>query len=92
MADLYPTKTRLALLRNVQLGLVFRNGTDPESYLTSGSGSGANRRTVTDRIAELCRAGWAEPGPQNQHDRLRPYQITDLGEAVLDADAERHQT
>lgn len=83
--DLYPTKTRLTLLREVKQGHVYRTGTDPKSYLAS---NWLHWQTVTARIAELCQAGWTEPGPQNQHDRRRPYQITSLGEAVLAAEDE----
>ena len=82
MSDLwlFPTKTRLALLRDVARNLVW--GDDGDVLAATGDGG---RRKVTVQVADMCRAGWVRPGGL-RGDRRRPYELTDAGRAVLDAD------
>lgn len=78
MSDLYPTKTRLALLRDVADGRVKRRfGVDIDTWTD---------RTVTFRMEELERAGWVELG--EFVGRSQQWQITPAGRAVLDAHGE----
>lgn len=75
MSELYPTPTRLALLRDAADGYVHRFG----SVDTDRSG-----RVVIARIAELERAGWVKLDPPVA-DRWRFWRLTPAGRAVLDA-------
>jgi len=82
VADLYPTPTRVALLRNVDAGHVVDGITDEtrgDTWLTTSV------TKVTARVAELAAAGWVE-----LPDRDHVWRLTPAGRAVLDAaDASR---
>lgn len=90
MGELYPTPTRLALLRDVDDGRVSR------SIWSSGQ-SDASSRTgcrVTAAIEEMSAAGWVVLNPQRWQTadvvtghgyELQYWQLTDAGRAVLDA-------
>mgnify|MGYP002624149274 CR=1 FL=1 len=80
MADLYPTPTRLALLRDVDAGRV-ADDTRGDAWLTVGR----SVARVTARVAALAAAGWIE-----RPDQGAVWQLTPAGRAVLDAaDASR---
>jgi len=86
MAELYPTKTRLALLQAVADGQVYQ-GTwyQDEDFWADG----VRDRNVTARMADLRRAGWVELGgrdPGKQWRRL--WRLTAAGAAVLAASKE----
>ena len=81
-AALFPTPTRLALLREVASGRVFRDGLG-DDYITGGA-------KVNARIAELDRAGWVEldttPGPLSApHWALPHWILTPAGRDLLDS-------
>lgn len=80
MADLYPTKTRLAVLREIAAGRATR--TPVASY--------AAGRAVTAIAADFERVGWIARPPRA--DRVSDFhwtwQVTDAGRAVLDAHPE----
>lgn len=80
-AELYPTKTRLALLRAIQNSQV-QVDTTAENFVVvlfpDAPTSWQDRQVVTARVIEVERAGWVE---------LRPWdgwQLTAAGRAVLD--------
>jgi hypothetical protein len=72
---LHPTKTRLALLREVRAGWVFHDPDRRISYVRYPN----TVRTVTDSILTLARAGWVTCSDRNQ------WQLTEAGAEVLDA-------
>ena len=79
MADLYPTKTRLALLTAVDDGAVVEGiteDTDGDTWLTE---DGHQPLKVTARIHELERAGWVEL----PDDPPVFWRLTEAGWAVL---------
>jgi hypothetical protein len=61
VADLHPTKTRLALLRGVRRREVtgYADYAGHVDYYWDGAGKG---RKVTRRMEELIRAGWVAKG------------------------------
>lgn len=73
--NLYPTKTRLALLEAVRAGEVRRYGDSQDYHHTTG-------RKLTAAIAELARAGWVEIGEWSAGNI--PWRLTTAGRAVLD--------
>lgn len=79
MTDLYPTKTRLALLEAVNAGAVLEGiseSTEGHTWLTFDDGTPAVK--VTERIRDVFRAGWVwlnEPPV---------WRLTDLGREVLE--------
>lgn len=79
MSDLYPTKTRLMLLRDV--AGIHREG-DGRSYVHWGDDcycrGGRITRKVTAAMDEMERAGWIAP------ESPRGWHLTDAGRAVLD--------
>jgi hypothetical protein len=80
-AALYPTKTRLALLRHVQAGKVYEIAPFPHESYDATHGL----RKVTGRVGELWRARWitrADPGQQRRSIR---WKLTPAGEEVLAA-------
>lgn len=85
MSDLYPTKTRLLLLRDVANGdCTRRRDYRGEEY----DHNSATDRTVTVRLAELERAGWVVLGkPCEPVSRYPCWRLTPAGRAVLDAHA-----
>lgn len=76
--SLYPTPTRLALLRDVEAGRVV--GHLPYAVLLSPD---ARPRHVPDRMRELKRARWVE---QIDTEVGEGWRLTAVGQAVLDAD------
>lgn len=73
MADLYPTKTRLALLRDVDAGNVLDGITDDHVWLVDNP---EPPRKVCARMREMEAAGWVEQG--------EPFwRLTDAGREVL---------
>ncbi len=70
VSDLYPTKTRVALLEHVETGRVFRDVIG-DDYISAD-------RKVNARIVEVERAGWV------QLDKTDTWRLTDAGRAVLD--------
>lgn len=77
--DLYPTKTRLALLREVADGRIML-GAGGIAY-GGPCYSVVTGRTVTARIAEMFHAGWVEPAEGTEGGY---WSLTDAGRAVLD--------
>lgn len=77
--SLYPTKTRLALLVEVDTGRVFRDVLG-DDYI-------AGERKVNSRIAELFGEDWVEleNPPAGNLAALPHWRLTDAGRAVLDA-------
>ena len=55
MSDLYPTKTRLALLRSIADGRVTADWDSRGDTAWTDERSG---RVVTSRVREMSRAGW----------------------------------
>lgn len=81
--SLYPTKTRLALLRAVANGYVIDlpdfEGDAISTFDTSGAEDGEPARRVSARIDEFARAGWVCYGPDGV-----TLELTGAGRAVLD--------
>ncbi len=91
MAELFPTKTRLALL---QAATETRNGRpvlyrcrdfttgNTVAYLATADGD----RLVTARVSEAITAGWLREGRAEELSMYarRPVELTDAGRAVLD--------
>jgi hypothetical protein len=77
VSDLYPTKTRLGLLRDAAAGRV---RSEHGNIIATDSDGG--RRTVSAAVEELCVAGWLKPGEVRA--ARRQYDITDAGRALLD--------
>lgn len=80
MSDLYPTKTRIALLRDVDDGTV----------VYSANSGVLNTATlpptqVLDAVIELRQAGWIAVDFSRGTLGSYPYVLTDTGRAVLDA-------
>lgn len=83
MADLYPTRTRLALLREVRDGRVHIDLTaDDETFLwfPYAPTQWQDRTVVTARVQEQLNAGWL----QLDEDRWE-LDLTNEGRAVLAA-------
>jgi hypothetical protein len=80
MSAPYPTKTRIALLRAVADGEVWRYRNE-QDYLSEP------HRKVTARMAELTAADWVElvePRSKIARElRYRQWRLTDAGRAVL---------
>lgn len=76
MSDLYPTPTRLALLREIDAGQVWSSLRDSTIRTNLGQG-----RIVTDRVTEMWHAGWVEPvvGPIGEL-----WALTAIGRGVLE--------
>ncbi len=70
MGELYPTRTRLALLEQVEAGRVFRDVIG-DDYISAD-------RKVNARIAEARHADWVEL------DKHETWRLTDAGRAVPD--------
>lgn len=91
MADLYPTKTRLALLQAVADGAVTHNlhwlGRKPARSLWDRVDTSPRWKVVTAAAKEMALAGWichGKPsGPSIYHSV--PWELTDTGRAVLEA-------
>lgn len=79
-SDLYPTPHRLALLRAVAKGRVFRDVIG-DSYISAG-------RKVNASLREMTAAGWVELGPRLVPSDLAYWQVADAGRAVLDSHPE----
>ena len=62
MAELYPTKTRLALLRAVQRGEVTRYRPSAGPQYDCWCPNEGVARVVTSRMDQLLRAGWVKHG------------------------------
>lgn len=77
-SNLYPTQTRLALLRDVDQGIVWRDDRDGQAYLGSGTG-GRKASKVTAAVDELLAAGWIE----KRLSTSAVYRLTTAGRAVL---------
>jgi hypothetical protein len=76
-ADLYPTKARLALLRDIANGQVLTDITADDDVVLlfpDAPTSWQDRRRVTVRVRELEQAGWAETDPAGV-----TWQLTDAG-------------
>lgn len=73
MSDLYPTPTRLDLLRQVDAGHVFKDSIG-DSYISAGA-------KVNARIRELLLAGWVVLGARVRG--LLYWEPTPVGRAVL---------
>lgn len=85
MSDLYPTKTRLALLRDVADGVVWgRRSAGRDANWNAWRGVTGR---VTASIREMERVGWVKLGRPESPSfyASRPYELTDAGRAVLDA-------
>ncbi len=77
--DLFPTKTRLALLADVLAGSVYER-----SDGTSVNIATDQPRTVTAAIDELSRAGWVRVGQSRMSGR-KPWHLTASGTTTLEA-------
>lgn len=89
MADLYPTKTRLALLVAIdRKELSWYPPVNParrgESFWYYQDGG---QQRVDSRAAELEAAGWIELGEKGGHGELAPryWRLTEAGRKVLEA-------
>lgn len=83
--DLFPTKTRLTLLRDVAVGEVWQRR-DGVSTTTGTIGLDTQDLVVvTARIAELESAGWVH---LYAHALAWQWQLTDVGREVLAANDE----
>jgi hypothetical protein len=82
MSDLYPTPTRLALLRAVVAGEIWQNS-NGESVETDSDVLGVSDpvRRVTAAVHEQQRAGWIELVELKYG--AKQWQLTDEGRAVL---------
>jgi hypothetical protein len=78
MADLYPTKTRLKLLRGVQRNEVTYYTNSRDSFW-DGEGKG---RKVTGQVTELWRAEWVRIEPTAIE--TTPWVLTEAGRKVLE--------
>ena len=79
MPDLYPTKTRLALLADVEQHQVHR-------HQDGTSTTNAGFSTVTARITELERAGWVRlPAEDEAGEVLRLWELTTTGRDTLNS-------
>jgi len=90
MTDLYPTKTRLELLREVASSKVkwWPNDVgDDDEWACWYSDNGGDRK-VTARMNELEAAGWVHKGPVRNWTAGRVYEVTDTGAAILRAHPE----
>lgn len=83
---LYPTPTRLALLRAVEAGEVTRWWS-----LRMEPNDRWNGLRVNKRMAELQRAGWATYPPMRLGGEQLPWQLTAAGRAVLDKHPEANR-
>jgi hypothetical protein len=80
MPDLYPTKTRLALLAAVDAECVMEGIGEHEGIWQLDPDGFVQPIRVTVRIQELYRAGWVDlPDPPVY------WRLTDVGRAVLEA-------
>lgn len=82
MTDLYPTKTRLQLLRDIAADNVvdgLTDETDGHIWLLDIVTFDPPRK-VTARVLELEHAGWVEQGPDGA-----TWRLTAAGRAVLEA-------
>jgi hypothetical protein len=87
MADLSPTRTRLALLRAVDGGQVRGYPVYDSGFVDYFSGSGANGRRVTPRVEELMRAQWVCRGKPHRDSPTSDFtvELTALGRQWLEA-------
>ena len=83
MTDLYPTKTRLALLAAVDAGNVIDLPDDEfdavSTFDTTGAEEGEPARRVSARIDQFARAGWVCYGADGV-----TLELTDVGREVLE--------
>lgn len=88
MSDLFPTKTRLALLQAVADEAVYQSRRFPyeSDECVLGSIAGTHRwMRVTSRCKEAHQAGWIELEPEDMAGRWsRRWLLTDAGRAVLE--------
>lgn len=78
MTDLYPTPTRIKLLRAIEAGEVVRSWAlrmEPHDRLDG--------RRVNRRVEELARAGWAAYPPMQFGGRTAVWRLTDAGREIL---------
>lgn len=86
--SLYPTPTRLALLRAVDAGEVTRSWSLRMEPVDRRTGQRVNARAMfstscSARMAELARAGWVTYPPMRFGGGSVPWTLTDAGRAVL---------
>lgn len=85
MADLYPTKTRLALLRAIHTGEVTGYPYYDSDLVDYYMGAGPHASMVTARTRELIGAGWvAEPELGGERRRDFTVELTEAGRRVLE--------
>jgi hypothetical protein len=77
-SDLYPTKTRLALLEDVRDGLVYEESLPGGRYVRS-----APTGYVTARVIEMLRAGWVEQRSAPGDKWRKQMRLTAEGERIL---------
>jgi hypothetical protein len=82
VSDLYPTKTRLALLRDVADGEVWQHSNGESVVSLSGDTGGPSVARCTAAIEEQRDAGWVHL-VELKHG-AKQWQRTDAGRAVLD--------
>lgn len=81
MTDVRPTPARLALLRSIASGNVYRSIDNGRCYLDG-------RREVTAKMRDLAHAGWValarvpEGERRRFHDHVQ-WELTDAGRALL---------
>lgn len=79
--SLYPTKTRLGLLRDIAEDRVFTDVTAEHArivFAPNAPDEWQTQQTVTSRVEELEREGWIE-----EHG-CSSWRLTDAGREVLD--------
>jgi DNA-binding MarR family transcriptional regulator len=79
MTDPYPTPARLALLRNVDAGVVNVAHQEDDTIIDI-----RDHYRVTARIREMKDAGWVNWNPAEGSTWYTRVRLTDAGRAVLD--------
>jgi hypothetical protein len=75
--SLYPTKTRVQLLRDIDAGNVITDFWEGMTRIVLDDPEAGDLRTVTARVQELERAGWCE-----RHEFGPSWRLTDTGRAI----------
>jgi hypothetical protein len=82
LVPLYPTRSRLSLLRLVRDGAVYEPTWEPRTFRVANAG------VVTSLIRGMHRAGWVKltPATRDAETRLRQVVLDDLGARILAKD------
>lgn len=86
-ADLYPTPSRVALLRNIDNGLV------TEDWIRADGTPGAvwlsRTRKVTTQVRLMKAAGWCRTDPADHGGLVRGIVLTAAGREILEQETAR---